>query len=187
MVSTAQSLYYSQRRASDAKKILDKLFVENSDEQSHELRMHPFHPTLFQAHVDSMNVCDALGETQASIAHCQQVLKAACALLPPCYLETSNYYYYLGMLYEEAMKSKQQVSASSGGQSGTRKEGKGRGGSGGGGGDERQKEIDNDNEERTLALEAFTTCFEMRKVLFGEGHPYTAKVKDKMVKWRRNR
>lgn len=45
MLSASQSLYYNQKRTSDAKAMLDKLF---STAGSGELQLHPYHPTLFQ-------------------------------------------------------------------------------------------------------------------------------------------
>lgn len=175
MLTASQSLYYEQRRASDARAMLDKLLAGSPSGP----QLHSFHPILFQvrlrhvtraslpslyilhklthsflqAHVDSINVCDALDDTQASIDHCAEVVRCADAVLPPNSLETSNYYYYLGMLCTELLAKKHQ--------------------------NEHSTKIQPEEIKRR-AREAFRQCLAMRSVWFGVDHPCTIKAREKM-------
>jgi len=151
MLMTSQSLYYGQKRTSDSKAMLDKLIAGGYCEG---LALHPYHPILFQAHIDSINVSDALGTTQTSIQHCKQVLNCANAVLPPDCLETSNYYYYLGKLYAELAENQQKKT-------------------------EDKEEQTNDAGANAARTEAFNRCYAMRSLWFGPQHPNAIKALQK--------
>lgn len=104
--------------------------------------------------MDAINVCDALGDTQQSLGHCAEVLRCSEAVLPPNYLETSNYYYYKGMLYAELVAK---LDKNAGADA------------------EKEKE-----DARSAAREAFRQCLEMRSVWFGSDHACVLKVREKM-------
>lgn len=153
MLTASQSLYYDQKRTSDSKTMLDKLLTGG---YSPDVQLHPYHPTVFQAHVDSINVSDALGYTHMSIDHCEAVLRCAEAVLPMNHLETSNYYYYQGMLYSEQLAKRQ-----------------------GAGGDAVAPAGDAADDTRR-AKEAFGKCHTMRSVWFGADHQCAIKPLEKM-------
>jgi len=105
MLSTGQSLYYGQRRTQDARVMLERLLAAHSLETTTKgLKLNQHHPTLFQAHVDLINICDAMDDAIGSLAHCRAVCESASLVLPPNYLETSNYWYYLGMICLELIQ-----------------------------------------------------------------------------------
>jgi hypothetical protein len=97
-------------------------------------------------------------------------------VLPPNHLETSNYYYYQGMLYSELL-AKHQTKLE-------RREGAGKGqeragSESDGNGKEKEKEEDTAEDERK-AKEAFTRCYAMRSVWFGADHQCAVKALDKL-------
>jgi hypothetical protein len=101
-------------------------------------------------------VSDALGYTHMSIDHCEAVLRCAEAVLPMNHLETSNYYYYQGMLYSEQLAKRQ-----------------------GAGGDAVAPAGDAADDTRR-AKEAFGKCHTMRSVWFGADHQCAIKPLEKM-------
>lgn len=121
---------------------------------------------------------DALGYTRTSLDHCAEVLRCAEVVLPPNHLETSNYYYYLGMLYAELLAKHQGEQSAS-----TKPESKEE--------EQRKKQLEDQRPEREQekadvvedarkAREAFGRCLQMRSVWFGSDHPCALKARDKM-------